>query len=73
MAVGLPEHVWALREVFLADGLGEVSKHYPQLAGTRPRDEQARQGRNVANIQYASGRWLWCNRVAVRSVKVRLQ
>src|SRR6516165_8536529 len=37
------------------------------------RDEQARHNRKVARIQYASGRLLWCNRVAVRSLKVRLQ
>src|SRR5262245_6724625 len=36
-------------------------------------DEQVRHNRKVARIQYASGLLLRCNRVSVRSLKVRLQ
>ncbi len=37
------------------------------------RDEHERYNRKLARIQYGSDRLLWCKRVSVRSLKVRLQ
>jgi bisphosphoglycerate-dependent phosphoglycerate mutase len=53
-------------------GKGRLDFLYSTSRAIR-RDEQARHNSRVASIQYASGRWLWCNRVWVRSLKVLLQ
>jgi len=37
------------------------------------RDEHDKHNRKVARIQYGSDCLLWCSRVLVRSLKVRLQ
>ena len=53
-------------------GKGRLDFLYSTSRAIR-RDAQARHNSRVASIQYASGRWLWCNRVWVRSLKVLLQ